>query len=179
MPFSVLLLTAASSERHITGHGGDRVSMKDALKPGEIVLFFDKIDSDAVRNSLGMVDTKCCDGIIFYARGAQKVICFVEMKSDNLGEAEMQIKVTYDYFNKMLSNECRLCRDQYQQIIWRAYIYRSGGAPKKDADICVERLEKAGFQKGNVVVLGNPDISDFLRAEERQWKRKNAKKRNY
>ena len=46
MPFSVLLLTAASSERHISGYGGDRVSMKADLLPGEIVLFFDKVDSD-------------------------------------------------------------------------------------------------------------------------------------
>lgn len=53
MSFSVLLLTAASSERHISGFGGDRVSMQGDLLPGEVVLFFDKVDGDLVRTSLG------------------------------------------------------------------------------------------------------------------------------
>ncbi len=43
MAFSVLLLTAANSERHISGYGGDRVSMQATLEPGEIVFFFDRI----------------------------------------------------------------------------------------------------------------------------------------
>jgi hypothetical protein len=166
MPFSILLLTAASSERHISGYGGDRVSMQAALEPGEIVLFFDKVDGEIVRRGLGIPNTKCCDGIIFYTSRTQKVICLVEMKSDNLGVAEKQIETTYTRLHEMLRNECSSCRDSLNRLIWRAYIYRSGGAPKKDVDSCVERLEKY-FKRGNVVVLGNPDITKFLRKEER------------
>ncbi|MBV9688861.1 MAG: hypothetical protein JO202_04020 [Ktedonobacteraceae bacterium] len=166
MPFSVLLLTAVSSERHISGYGGDRVSMQTP-RAGEVALFFDKIDGDIVRQSLG-VGKKCCDGIIFYAHGTQKVICLVEMKSANLGEAEEQIKETYTHLREMLKKECTFCKDYLQQINWRAYIYRSGAAPKKDADRCVERLEKCGFAKGNVKVLDNPDITEFLRKESKR-----------
>lgn len=177
MPFSVLLLTAASSERHISGYGGDRVSMQAILEPGEIVLFFDKVDGETVRRGLGMPDTKCCDGIIFYASHTQKVICLVEMKSDNLGVAEEQIKATYTRLHEMLKGECAFCRDYLSRVTWRAYIYRSGGAPKRDADTCVERLEKQ-FGKGNVVVLGNPDVTRFLRKEERPQLQKGTKGRH-
>jgi ribosomal protein L31E len=163
MPFSVLLLTAASPERHISGYGGDRVSMRGDLLSGELVLFFDKVDSDLVRNGLGM-ETKCCDGIIFRAHDQQIIICLVEMKTENLlRNAGEQVKDTYEYLMKKLNAECISCKDKLNEIIWRAYIYRSGGAPKKDVYACVESLEKAGFKSGNVVVLGNPDITDFLR----------------
>jgi hypothetical protein len=171
MPFSVLLLTSASSERHISGYGGDRVSMKSDLLPGEVVLFFDKVDRDVVRNSLGMSATKCCDGIILYLNGRRTIICLVEMKSDDLGKAEMQIKNTYKNLRERLNAECTFCKETFKQISWRAYIYRSGGAPKKDVDTCVDALEKAGFERGNAVVLGNPDITSFLRGDIKTWKR--------
>jgi hypothetical protein len=173
MPFSALLLTAASSERHITGYGGDRVIMKSDLLSGEVVLFFDKVDSDLVRNSLGMFHTHCCDGVIFRSYYRHIVICLVEMKSDNLGDAEQQIKDTHKHLSEMLKNDCKFCkRDQLDQIIWRAYIYRSGGGPKKDADVCVKNLEKYGFRSGNVAVLGNPDITTFLRSGIKTWNHK-------
>lgn len=171
MSLSVLLLTSASSQRHISGYGGDRVSIKDDLLPGEVVLFFDQVDGDFVRSSLGMT-MQCCDGVIFYKNGEQIVICLVEMKSDNLGEAETQIKVTYNHLRKMLDDECKFCKSTLKQVIWRAYIYRSGGGPKKDTQDCVKALVKAGFESGNAVVLGNPDITGFLRGETKTWKKK-------
>lgn len=163
MPFSVLLLTAANSERHISGYGGDRVTMKDKLQPGEVVLFFDKVDSDIVKSSLNIMGEKCCDGIIFYSRGNQKVICLVEMKTSNLGQAEEQIKTTHTRLAALLRQECKFCEDYLKQVIWRAYIYRSTGIPSQQASTCVDRLLAYGFKKGNVVVLGNPDITTFLR----------------
>jgi hypothetical protein len=178
MPFSVLLLTAASSERHITGYGGDRVSMKADLLPGEIALFFDKVDSDLVRNGLGMTGKKCCDGIIFHVLDQRTTICLVEMKSDNLGEAEKQVKYTYERLYTMLKDDCKSCRDRLKQIIWRVYIFRSGGGPKRDADTCVERLEKCGFESGNVVILGNSDITTFLRNGMTTF-RKNSKRSSH
>src|SRR5579885_1517199 len=67
MPFSILLLTSASSKTHITGASSDRVSMKrNELESDELVLFFDKVDEGPARKALGMDDKKCCDGIIFY-----------------------------------------------------------------------------------------------------------------
>jgi len=178
VPFSVLLLTAASPERHLSGYGGDRVRMQGDLLPDELVLFFDKIDSDSVRNSLGMAN-KCCDGIIFHSHDKQVIICLVEMKSDDLGKAEKQVKDTYEHLRKMLSAECMHCKDKLPQIIWRAYIYRSGGGPKKDAEACVRSLEKAGFKSGNVAVLGNPDITEFLREGISNWRQKASKRRTH
>lgn len=114
---------------------------------------------------------QCCDGIIFYKYGERIIICLVEMKSDNLGEAEMQIKGTYGHLRELLNDECKFCKNILRQVIWRAYIYRSGGTPK-DADDCVKALIKAGFESGNAVVLGNPDITAFLRGETKTWKKK-------
>ena len=174
MPFSVLLLTAASPDRHISGYGGDRVRMQGDLLSDELVLFFDKIDSDPVRNSLGMAN-KCCDGIIFHSHDKQIVICLVEMKHATLGDPEQQVKDTYEHLYKMLNTECKSCKDKLSQIIWRAYIYRSVAAPKQGANACVESLEKAGFKSGNVAVLGNPDIADFLRYGLRSKRQKSPK----
>ncbi len=174
MPFSVLLLTAASPERHISGYGGDRVRMQGDLLSGELVLFFDEVDSDLVRKGLGMTK-KCCDGIIFHAHDQQIIICLVEMKHATLGEAEQQVKDTYDHLHTMLNAECISCKDTLKRIIWRAYIYRSGSAPRKDADACVKGLEQYGFKSGNVAVQGNPNITDFLRNGLTSWKHKSSK----
>jgi hypothetical protein len=179
MPFSILLLTAASSERHISGYGGDRVHMADKLLPGELVLFFDKVDSDVVSKGLGLLGKKCCDGIIFYSHGSNKVICLVEMKSSNLVEAEEQIKSTYNRLQELLKAECRLCSDAIEQITWKAYIYRSSGGPKKDAMECVERLVQYGFKKGNAVILGQASITEFLRRTENTNVRKYKKSKGY
>lgn len=174
MPFSILLLTAATSERHISGYGSDRVSMQGDLLSGELVLFFDKVDRDPVRNGLGMAN-KCCDGIIFHSHDQQIIICLVEMKHATLGDAEQQVKDTYDHLHKMLNAECISCKDTLKRIIWRAYIYRSSGTPRKDVDACVKSLEKYGFKSGNVVVLGNPDITEFLREGIPTWRQKSPK----
>ncbi len=162
MPFSVLLLTAASSERHISGYGGDRVVMPSLL-PKEVVLFFDKVDSEIVSRGLGLSGEQCCDGVIFYSSDKHKVICLVEMKSSDLGDAEEQIKSTHRKLSELLKKECKLCNERLDQIIWKAYIYRSSGSPKRQAEDCVGNLIKYGFKRGNALVLGKPDITDFLR----------------
>ena len=117
MPFSILLLTSANSERHITGAKSDRVSMEQKLRPGELALFFDKVDQGPASLALGWNDKKCCDGIIFYKNNTQNIICLVEMKHTDLGEAKEQIKETYDRLHDLLKQECRSCRDYLQQII--------------------------------------------------------------
>ncbi|GAC1390036.1 MAG: hypothetical protein NVS4B11_03040 [Ktedonobacteraceae bacterium] len=176
MPFSVLLLTAASSEKHISGHGGDKVSMSNLLS-NEVVLFFDKTDREEVKRGLGMSsERKCCDGIIFYSNGIRKVICLVEMKSRNLGEAEEQIKSTYDRLRELMKRECESCNDYFEQIVWKAYVYRATGGPERQSEECVEKLMKYGFKKGNAVVLGRPDITNFLREDTRKEVFKKKKK---
>lgn len=168
MPFSILLLNATSSKRHITGYGGDRVSMEGNLKPGELALFF-QIDKPEVREALNMFTNdrkmKCCDGLIFYSQDdeEEKTICLVEMKSGKLHEAEEQIKATRDHLLEILQKECKNSKASLQKIRWKACIYRSGSSGKQ-TDIYREKLEKTyGFGKGNVTILGQSDISSFLR----------------
>ena len=140
MPFSVLLLTAADSGRHISGYGNTKVSMSNPLS-NEVVLFFDKTDRDEVKRGLGLQDRRCCDGIIFYSHDTRKVICLVEMKSGSLGEAEEQIKSTYERLQVLLREECKHCNDYLKQITWKAYIHRATGGPSRQAEECVEKLE--------------------------------------
>ena len=168
MPFSILLLTSASSERHISGHGGDRLIMNN-LEAKEVALFFDKIDE--VRESLGMgKQEKCCDGVIFYTRqtgkqstrDALKLICLVEMKSDNVQSASEQILSTYNHLVPLLKDECKACLTYLNRIVWCAYIYRSGTAPK-DSNKYIKKLTDHGFKRENVALSGNRDIAAFLR----------------
>jgi hypothetical protein len=176
MPFSVLLLTAASSERHITGYSQDRVRMPH-VEPGEVALFFDKLDDDKkpMKKGLNILNgQKCCDGIIFYASGERKVICLVEMKSSDLGDAKEQLKSTYTHISDLLKADCRYCPNYFSQITWLAYIY-SASPLFKSASSYENDLKNRGFADARV--SGNPDITSFLRGESETGKRKNNQKR--
>lgn len=175
MPFSILLLTDVSSERHITGAKGDRVIMPDLL-PGEVALFFDKVDGDPVRQSLGLNSQKCCDGIIFYANKTKKNICLVEMKTSNLGEAKEQIEQTYNRLHFLLKQNCASCQTYLKQIIWQAYIYHSGSAPKGGYRDCEDELKRLGFT--DAWVRGERDITRYLRMESGTMKSKKSPNKN-
>jgi hypothetical protein len=173
MPFSILLLTAASPKRHISGKGQDKVIMEGVPKSGELVLFF-QIDEDKIAKALNMFinkdKKKCCDGLIFYSpeQESPKAICLVEMKSNDLQEAEEQIKATKDHLMKILIKECEGNKTLLQGVQWKAYIYRRSSSPKQTED-CRKRLESTyGFGKGNVRILGQSDISSFLRGAEKK-----------
>lgn len=164
MPFSVLLLTGASSDRHITGDKGEKVTMDQRLESGEIALFFDKVDKDPICSGLGMSNQKCCDGIIFYTNNkAQRVICLVEMKSTDLGDAREQIKQTYDRLRALLKQECTACSTHLKQIIWQAYIYHSGSSAKGGYRDHEDDLKQCGFKEA--WVRGDRDITKYLRME--------------
>ena len=177
MPFSILLLAAGSSERHITGAFGQKVIIDGSrLQPGELVLCFDKLDTtDLIRQGLGMLqEQKCCDGIIYYARGTLKIICLVEMKGSKLNNAAAQLKATYDHLQQILKTDCQNCKHLLNQITWRAYVYRSRAA-MQDIQKCQEILINY-FGKENVAVSSNLDITGFLRGESVTQKGKNPQK---
>lgn len=175
MPFSVLLLTAANSERHITGASKDKVRV-GSLQPGELVLCFDKLDTtDIVRLGLGIPrNQKCCDGVIYYANGILKVICLVEMKHSRLDSAAEQIKRTYEHLYQRLKSECKGCEDVFKQIVWRAYVYRIGSSAVNTEEC--KKILSADFGPGNVLVSSNPDILRFLRGENETVRRKGFQK---
>lgn len=184
MPFSLLLLTATSPGRHITGSGKDRVSV-DGLQSGEFALCFDKVDTtEIVRYGLEIPrNQQCCDGVIFYTSGQLKVICLVEMKHSDIKAAAEQIKQTYnvlrqrlqkDVLRQKLQGKCDVCKevrecsfckqikDIFNGVIWRAYVYCSAASPLMDTDKCKTELLKC-FDKSNIAISGNTDITDFLR----------------
>ncbi|GEM_PF-2563255 len=175
MPLSVLLLTAANSERHITGASRDKVTV-GSLQPGELVLCFDKLDTvDIVRLGLGIPrNQKCCDGIIYYANRVLKVICLVEMKHSRLDSAAEQIKRTYEHLYQRLKSECKGCEEIFQQIVWRAYVYRTGSSTV-DTEEC-KKLLRDKFGPENIRVSSNPDILGFLRGENDTVRRKGFQK---
>jgi hypothetical protein len=113
---------------------------------------------------------KCCDGLIFYSpeQESPKTICLVEMKSDDLQQAEEQIKDTKEHLIKIFRKECEGNRTLLQGVQWKAYIYRHSSSPKQTR-VCRKRLENDyGFGKGNVAILSQSEISAFLRNTEKK-----------
>ena len=169
MPFSVLLLTAASSKRSIVGVGNSKVVMEEQPRPGEVVLFF-QIDRDEVRSGLDMrrEGMKCCDGLIFRSQDddAQKVICLVELKSNSLGNPADQIIATRRHLEHLLGQECRLCSDYVRSIKWKACIYRHTSSPMQVTD-AKKKLREAGFKENDIILMnrGHHKIESFLRGE--------------
>jgi hypothetical protein len=168
MPFSVLLLTAASSKRSISGYRDSKVVMNGQLQSDEVILFF-QIDRDEVRSGLDMLreGMKCCDGLVFRSHdNGQKIICLVELKSEDMNQPEDQIISTRRHLEQLLAKECRLCSDYLRQITWKACIYRHTASQTQTAE-CSRKLRAAGFSGSNITFVdrGQNDIGRFLRGE--------------
>lgn len=165
MPFSVLLLTAASAKRQIKGKGNSQVVMSGQPVSGELALFF-SIDQDLVRRGLNMQGKQCCDGLIFYAHDGvdKKIICLVELKShNNLGDAADQIIKTRDHLAEMLKAECQSCNDYLKHVVWRACIYRHSATQQQSAE-CARKLKNAGFKEVELL-RGDGEIGSYLRRQ--------------
>lgn len=85
------------------------------------------------------------------------------MKHTDLGDAKKQIKETHKRLKELLEQECEYCNSYLQQIIWKAYIYRSGAAPKDRYRECEDSLKKDGFKEA--WVRGDKRIIKYLRGE--------------
>lgn len=133
--------------------------MAGELRSGELVLFFQIDDEDkVVRRGLKMLDTKCCDGLVFYARDGEKkkIICLVELKSNDLGDAAEQISITRNNLAEILQAECHACSDYLSYVIWKACIYRYSSSPKQVSD-CKNTLRRAGFKENDIILLRGRD----------------------
>jgi len=178
---SRLLLVAASSKKYIAGKGNDKVIIKPLSRTfmsgndpytGEVILFFQLDDprdqEKLVSRSLGMqANDKRCDGLIFYAQDEEeeKVICLVEMKSTNIGEAAQQIKSTKNHIQGLLREECDThCHRQLQRIKWKASFYHHGASQDEVASV-LKQLKKEGFADYNDFTPANNDIGPLLRGK--------------
>lgn len=177
MPFNRLLLIAASTKKYIIGnHSQDKVELKlkedtrsqASSHSSELALFF-QIDNTEIRRGLDMLrdGVKCCDGLIFYVRDgqAEKVICLVEMKSINTGEAAAQIGETRKHLKTMLENE--RCGEYLHHVVWKACIYSGHPFLDEIEKIKRELINTYGFKKENIAFLNmqNNDIGPLLRGE--------------
>jgi len=177
--FSRLLLAGASSKKYIVGNNGkDRVIVSPKfLNPGpgreafegEVILCF-QIDEESegdgqVAHSLGFQgDDSRCDGLIFYSQDgeSEKIICLVEMKSTNLGDADEQIIQSKTHIKNLLVRECHAlpqecredCENQINSIKWKACVFHHGSSPL-DIQAILKRLKSSGFK----------DVRDFTRAD--------------
>lgn len=98
---------------------------------------------------------KMCDLIVFYAKGADRIICFVELKDniDDLGTATDQVINTYSQLKTYLNSKYTA----------KAFISAPKGSPPQEHQEYQNKLSKA-FGQSNFKHNGAGDsLGDFLR----------------
>lgn len=159
MPFNILVLTCLCHGTSLSENG-----VKIRFKPdkeNERCLFFEIDDqSNPLSKFREEFDHEgpLCDLIIFYSAYERsqhlKVICFAELKGNDIEHALKQIKETY---NSFIRKNNIFCRDK---IIFKGCIRANSSAPSKTKRRCKEELRKIFKNHGDI--LPNEDIRDFL-----------------
>jgi hypothetical protein len=184
--FSRLLLAAANSRKFIVGEGIDKIVVsprgnsanRDPFE-GEVVLCFqldDRRDGEKrVARSLGFQPNDSrCDGLIFYAHDTEdsRVICLVEMKSTNLGNAGDQIIQTKRHLEGLLREECYVlpqecqedCERQITRIKWKACLFHHGSS-QSDVQNILRQLKSKGFSDVRAYTSADNDARQLLVSE--------------
>jgi hypothetical protein len=134
-----------------------------SLKPdrSETAIFFriDKGSNSSFRKDLKH-DGKLCDLLVFYTRDLQKILCLVELKKGELGDASEQLCETRDILINAFKND-PLERALEKEIVFKGYIRRHGGSPLEK--IKMVPLEEK-FGRGHWRVSGKNDLGEFLRS---------------
>ena len=182
MSFSRLLLVASNSKKYITGEGrNDKVvisprknSVSDDPYTGEVILCFqlddtkDKEKQKRIARSLSIPEEEArCDGLIFYAKDGleEKVICLVEMKSDNISKAAEQLKSTKDHIKNLLHAECSTnCNKELQKIKWKACLYHHGASLDNIREF-LRQLKSDGVIDVATFTAADNNVGPFLRDE--------------
>lgn len=103
MPFEILLLSSCLLPGQ-TSFKESKASVKVEPQAGETILFFNTDNQTnpecKLRQFLWGAEKgqKICDLIVFYAKGSDRIICFVELKDNigDLGHATEQVINTYN-----------------------------------------------------------------------------------
>lgn len=177
MPLDLLLLTSLKRETRISD-SGNTVAM--TLKSDEQVLFFD-LDRDVcalkqlILNQQDWEDKKICDGLVYFTDGVKWVLCFVELKGQDIERAAKQIVNTYKFMRKHLEDCLKrtdIGKGLIHKIQWRAYIlqHRTSSSPslKSNHDKIRKRHEvdkelRSNFSKH--CIDKNSDIGKFIRGD--------------
>ncbi len=174
MPFNTLLLTGCLLTGK-TSFKENGVEIKVIPQSGETILFF-SIDEQSnpsckLRQVLNIdqQNMKICDLIVFYGKGNDRVICFVELKGGDLQRAVEQIRNTYNSFRKILLSRCSHCNG----FIPKAYIKTNSSAPQE-----IKEYQKqlcTTFGKSNYDISKNSDLGNFIRGVAYQAKGKRTR----
>jgi len=140
---------------------------------GETILFFHVDDqsnpSCSLRQKLwgNKIGEPLCDLIVFYAKGDERVFCFVELK-DNLkdvGKATEQLINTYQHVKQHFKSKYTA----------KACIVAAGGSPLQEHHKYHDKLLKIFKQPNNIIILQGKNVTskedrfgDFLRGIQKK-----------
>lgn len=145
-------------------------------QPGETILFFNIDNRSNPRCKFRQFlwgnreGENICDLIVFYARGEERIVCFVELKDNlgDLGKAAEQLINTYNSFKQHLK----------LSYTPKACVCASGGSrPQKHQNYEREITKIYGPNNFYIATEINNDLGDFLRGRPPQTKGKRKKKR--
>ncbi|MCU0540732.1 MAG: hypothetical protein MUE44_00920 [Oscillatoriaceae cyanobacterium Prado104] len=175
-PWEILLLSSCLLPGQ-TFFKESKASVKVEPQAGETILFFN-IDEQSnpgckLRQFLWGTETgqKICDLIVFYAKGSDRVICFVELKDNmsDLGHATEQVINTYNALKVHLK----------KSYIAKAFISANAGSSPREHQEYQNKLFKVfGQNNFDFNSRSNDALGDLLRGiipKTGGGKRKNKK----
>lgn len=175
MPFETLLLMPCLLPGQTSFKEG-KTKVIVQPQPGETILFFNIDDRSnpgcKFRQFLwgNREGENICDLIVFYARGQERIVCFVELKDniEDLGKATEQLINTYNGFKLHLK----------RAYTPKAYVSAFGGSlPQKQKNYQRELAKVFGEDNFQIATKSDNDLGDFLRVGASKTKGKRKKKK--
>jgi hypothetical protein len=94
----------------------------------------------------------------------EKIICFVELKGNDINKAIDQVTNTYRCFGRKIQRmKLKNSKGLIESITCKAYIRLGGSAPIKIKDDEIEPLRKAFNGKKNIKISRDKDVGSFIR----------------
>lgn len=159
MPFNTLLTRCLMQKNNFTEN---KVTVSVRRATDEVVLFFriDEGPNSPFRKDMGY-DGKLCDLAVFYSSSGKKVLCLVELKKGDLGDAIEQILKTRDILIESFRSDPHK-RAIHEDLLFKGYIRCHGSSPlEKRKKVQLNNI----FGKGMWTISEKDDMSEFLRTE--------------
>lgn len=172
MPFNTLLTRCLMPKNSFTENKVS-VSVKSS-GADEKILFFRTDEGTACpfRQDMGHegrpYEGKLCDLVVFFAGGGQKVLCLVELKKGDLGDAIEQILKTRDILIESFRSDPHK-RAIHEDLLFKCYIRCHGSSPLEKANkVKLDRI----LGRGRWMISEKDDMGEFLRNEKNHEKTK-------
>ena len=136
-------------------------------QPDEKVYFF-HVDCKEGNQCLGMnkqEKEKCNDYLVFYSKetNVNEVLCFLELKGQDIRKAKEQVINTHDYIKALLKDKVS---QSQKHFILSVYICLSGPAPQQTQRVqnkLIARFGRGRIRIRTVVKKDNTEFPRFLR----------------